>query len=192
MPTDPHQNEPTHPAAEGEHPHRQHRHKHHAEPAPEAAAPPAPSPTITIAEPDPPPRTLVSEEPIAAKGNPQVITDGQVEIRAEGDKITARRVGDPVPANAPPAPPAPLSGRALSRRELELEAGRRAVARATEQQAHRPPMVKTANEISSEGSNNPVFRPGDFREYANMRQGNVSKDSGSSMLERVQRTLPEG
>jgi len=163
---------------------------------PSPAVQPAPSPTITIAEPKAPersykPPTLISEEEVKPPTTPQVVTDGQVVIEVVGDRIVPRRVGEQTPANAPISSPAPMTPRRLSKLEAEQEAGRRAVARAMEQQAHRPPPQKSAQEIAAEGTNMPVFRPGDFREYANMRAGNTSKDSGSSVLERVKGSLPE-
>jgi len=162
----------------------------------------APSPTITIAEAEAPrgrpykSPALIAEEklppPAPRMQSPQVITDGQVIIKAEGDRIIAQRIGDAQPANTEPGPPAPLSARALSKRAIEQEAGRRAVARAAEDLAHRPPLVRTPQEIAAEGTNTPVFRPGDFSEYRDMRRNAVSKDSGSSVLQRVKQTLPEG
>lgn len=174
-----------------------------------------PSPTINIVDPAQPqerpytPPTLITDEELAAlaarrmaesdraarerQQTPTMITDGQVEITVEGDRIVPRRVGDTTPLNAPlPPQPAPMTPRALSKREAEMEAGRRAVARAEEARRLFPPAPKSAAEIAAEGSTNPVFRPGDFAEYRNMRAGNASKDSGSVLLQRTQRALPEG
>jgi len=63
-------------------------------------------------------------------------------------------------AEKKPAPyvPPPMTERQLSRREEELEAGRRAVARAQAQQAMRP--VPTEDR-TKEGYTTPVYRPGD-------------------------------
>lgn len=56
----------------------------------------------------------------------------------------------------PPYVPPPMTERQLSRREEELEAGRRAVARAQAQQAARP--VQKEDRVK-EGFTTPVYRP---------------------------------
>lgn len=58
-----------------------------------------------------------------------------------------------------PYVPPPMTARQLSNREEELEAGRRAVARATEQLANRP---APPNEVVKEGFTTPMHRPNDF------------------------------
>lgn len=57
-----------------------------------------------------------------------------------------------------PVPPPPMTDRQKATIAEEQEAGRRALARHAESQKLRPPPVRE----KSDGSSNPVFRPGDY------------------------------
>lgn len=57
-----------------------------------------------------------------------------------------------------PVPPPPMTDRQKAAIAEEQEAGRRALARHAESQKLRPPPVRE----KSDGSSNPVFRPGDY------------------------------
>jgi hypothetical protein len=163
-----------------------------AEPA-QAVEEPAPaSAPIDFAEPEAPcVKTL--EQAVAelqASGSmPQPVKPQKAETTfielGDGASITRNEDGTVSlrPANPPPepAPAAPLSERALSRREAELEAGRRSVARHEEQMRRFPRPAPSATEVKAAGTNTPVFRPGNFREYAGSlaQIGTTpSKDSG--------------
>ena len=100
-----------------------------------------------------------------------------------GDKIVNTGDGGVRLQPAPPKPPVnteqTLSPRAVTKRELELQAGRDTVARHEEMERNRPKPVKTKAEIEAEGRSTPVFRPGEFSEYRDMKSGAASKDAGS-------------
>lgn len=86
------------------------------------------------------------------------------------------------PAAPPPerVPDGRQTERQFSQLEAEMNAGQASVNRAKEAERMRQRLIKSQNEIAAEGKSVPVHVPGDFREYANIRQPAVSKDSKSS------------
>jgi hypothetical protein len=89
----------------------------------------------------------------------------QVHDRIRDNRLVAEK--------EPERPKPMMSDRQRDVRDAELEAGRKAQAKAQEQQANRPRgPVQT-----KEGVMSPVHRPADFVEYANIKGPNASKDS---------------
>jgi hypothetical protein len=103
-----------------------------------------------------------------------------------GDKIVRTAEGgvklQPAPAPAPVDTEQSLSPRAVTKRDLELQAGRNANQRHQHMERNRPVPVKTKNEIAAEGTSSPVFRPGEFKEYRDLKAAAVSKDAGSKAV----------
>lgn len=82
------------------------------------------------------------------------------EPTTDGDRLRQflhqNRLDNPPPP--PPGPPAAMTERQRNQIELEMEAGRRSVAKHAAQQANRP----QPKPDKSEGTTTPVFRPEDY------------------------------
>lgn len=100
-----------------------------------------------------PPSPATIEEPVyvPTRGH-EPTTDGE-RLRQFLHQV---RLDNPPPAE--PAPPPAMTERQKSQIELEMEAGRRAVARHAAQAAHRP----QPKPDPTEGKTTPVFRPEDY------------------------------
>jgi hypothetical protein len=88
------------------------------------------------------------------------------------------------PAAPPPerVPDGRTTERQMSQLEAEMNAGKTSVERAQEVERMRKRLIKSQNEIKAEGTSVPVHVPGDFREYANIRQPASSKDGKGSRV----------
>lgn len=81
------------------------------------------------------------------------------------------------PPEGSPAETYGLTPKMLSRLQAEQSAGKARVAAAEEQRRLHPPKPPTRKEAQATGSSTPVFRPADFREYAqNFNSPVQSKD----------------
>lgn len=100
--------------------------------------------------------------------------DGAALIKSADGSVRLKPADEVEPASAGVTE----TPRMLTRREAEMEAGRRVVAQHEQLIRNRPIPVKTKAEIESEGHSMPVFRPGDFREYRDLKANHTSKDAG--------------
>lgn len=71
--------------------------------------------------------------------------------------------------------------RAKTKRELELETGRKRVALVAEQMRHRPPRVISEAEARAQGRSTPVFRPGMPLDRLNTGLGPLLRKVGSNV-----------
>lgn len=167
--------------------------------APESETPEPPSPPINFAEPEPP-RVLTLEQALALQAaqaaqeapqpQPQPVPRQQSPSAADvsiddGIGIVEQRDGSvmlkttPAPETAKPEQVVPE--RLRTKVDAEIEAGRRTVERHRAAQLRRPRPTPSEAEIKAQGTNTPVFRPGQFREYAGsmVQPGQTtSKDAG--------------
>jgi hypothetical protein len=93
--------------------------------------------------------------------------EDQKKVRAFLQEVVAARTARAKAEQ--PVPPAPLTDRQKQQIADEQEAGRRSLAKHAEQQKARPAPVREP----TEGTSNPVFRPGDYVPDQMKGQGNV-------------------
>jgi len=144
---------------------------------------PGPSPLVDFQEPIAP-KDLVA----AVEDAPEVVlTPEQLDAmhaaaRRDNDKFNfVQRVMEARKPKQEDAVSQPVAPRILDQTKAEMEEGRAQVTRHAAQQASRPKPVTSP----SEGTNQAVFRPGDFTEYKNTfksPQQTVSKDSGARAM----------
>lgn len=105
--------------------------------------------------------------PVSASDDPIKIaeTEDERKVREFMEKVVQARQAKEKAEQ--PVPPPPMTERQRAAIEEEQAAGRRALARHAEQQKLRPPPVRE----KSDGTSNPVFRPGDY--VPNMAHGNT-------------------
>lgn len=104
------------------------------------------------------------------------------ETYRRNNEILAARGHINPPDIRPPAPPPPRTSIQDAALQAEMRAGQEALKRHAAR-AQRTVVVKSQREIASEGTNTPVFRPADFREYAPQMRApaqTVSKDQGGA------------
>lgn len=94
-----------------------------------------------------------------------VFEDGEFKVTSrDGLMELIAKESQPVKEYVAP----PRTARQQSQLEAEQAAGRARVQAHAEQLASRPPVVISEEERRAQGSNNPVYRPADFREYQPM------------------------
>lgn len=108
-------------------------------------------------------------EPQAPHPSQQIDPDAAAQqyakeaVQSEAARINAEiyaRIAEARRAPEPPPPPAqPVAPQISRQTQLEMEAGRRASARAAAERVTRTPVPKTAREIASEGATTTVFNP---------------------------------
>lgn len=108
--------------------------------------------------------------------HPESLKDDTASIQAitteNGTAFVLTRNGETrevSPIQAAPVTPEKvytLTPRAKARLDEEMAAGKRRIEHYAELQANQAAIVRSQKEAQAEGSTTPVFRPGDFMEYA--------------------------
>lgn len=137
---------------------------------PEVAAEVVALPPSELEAPPPVARVVIEEAP--AKNEEVLFEDGDNKVTSRDGLIELLSKNQaPVEAYKPP----PMTDRQKAQLQLEQEAGAARVRAHAEQMKHRPPVVISEAEKKAQGSNVPVFRPGDFNEYQPMTAPATSK-----------------